>query len=229
MQSERVKNHRISRPQIKICGLKNPDEALGCVELGADAIGCVFYPPSPRNVTPDQAREIMDKLPESVGRVGVFVNRPVPEILKIVDHCGLNTVQLHGVEAPEAAETIEDLGIPVIKAVFMNGQPGIDHMAAYRVSAYLVECAGGALPGGNAMGWDWKAAADLPRERPIVLAGGLMAENVSQAISDASPDAVDVSSGVESAPGIKDLAKVRQFIQSVFQTQCKGTLRRIFR
>lgn len=218
----------LSRPQVKICGLTSVREALACAEAGADAIGCVFFPPSPRHVTDDQARSIVEALPDSACGVGVFVNEDLGAILRKVDRCGLRAVQLHGQETPDLVESLRREGITVIKTLFANAAPSFDSAPGYHASAYLVECAGGKLPGGNAMAWDWGAASPVSRAYPVVLAGGLDPRNVVSALEAAEPDAVDVSSAVESAPGRKDIHKVLQFLEAVRGKNPSKTLRKIF-
>jgi len=201
--------------QVKICGLTRVDEAVGCAALGADAIGLVFFPRSPRFVTDEQARAIVLALPPGVAKVGVFVNEDFPTIMRKVNECGLTAVQLHGKEPPPMVARLLDQGVHVFKALFANASPGLEEVARYAATAYLVECAGGPLPGGNAMTWDWGMARELARGYPTILAGGLNPINVVEAIRQACPDAVDVSSGVEMTPGRKDLEKVGQFLRRV--------------
>lgn len=199
-------------PQVKICGLTRPEEAAQCAAAGADAIGLVFFTPSPRNVTRRQARSVVDLLPQSVAAVGVFVDAGYSTIMSRVDGCGLSMVQLHGRESPGLALQLKAAGVGVIKALFVNGRPGLTDAGRFAVDGFLVECAGGPLPGGNAIAWDWGAAKGLRHEGRLVLAGGLTPENVGEAVRAALPAAVDVSSGVESSPGRKDLAKVARLI-----------------
>jgi phosphoribosylanthranilate isomerase len=214
--------------QVKICGLTRVEEALLCVEAGAHAIGCVFYTGSPRSVTEDQARAISKALPEWIWTVGVFVNESFSGIMRRVERCGLKAVQLHGQEGPELVQRLTREAVQVIKVLFANGRPSIQSAPSYNVSAFLVECGGGALPGGNALEWNWKDASRLPDMFPLILAGGLTPDNVSQAIDHSCPDAVDVSSGVEAEPGRKDPKKVKRFLQAVFQSRCPRKPRRIF-
>ncbi len=215
-------------PQVKVCGLTRVDEAVACAELGVDAIGCVFYPPSPRHVSDERAGAIVRNLPPTVCPVGVFVNEPLAVILDKIDRCALRAVQLHGRESPQLVEELQRRGVQVIKALFLNGTPYFDQYDSFAASAYLLECAGGPLPGGNALVWNWRAAADLSAKRPVILAGGLNPDNVSQAIQEASPDAVDVSSGVELSPGRKDINKVNRLLAAVTSTTCSRQPRRIF-
>ncbi|MDJ0991141.1 MAG: phosphoribosylanthranilate isomerase [Desulfobacterales bacterium] len=216
-------------PQIKICGLTRPDEAEACAAAGADAIGLVFYPPSPRNLTAGAAAQITRVLTGDVCPVGVFVNETYETVMSIAEKAGLHAVQLHGQERPPLVERLKAGGLIVIKALFFNGRP--DFTAADRYAAadaHLVECVGGPLPGGNALAWNWSAASSLSTGHPVVLAGGLNPENVSAAIADARPQAVDVSSGVEREPGRKDISRVAALCRAVARTRAAQLLRPVF-
>jgi phosphoribosylanthranilate isomerase len=206
------------KPQVKICGLTRPHEAAGCADLGADAIGLVFFPKSPRHVTRQQAKRVVDALSQPVATIGVFVNASFAFIMERAVYCGLSMVQLHGQESPELAARVQAEGLGVIKALFEGGAPGVADARAYQADAFLVECAKGALPGGNAMAWNWGAARDFGNRYPLVLAGGLSPGNVRDAIRASLPVAVDVSSGVEASPGCKDLDKVARLLAAVHET-----------
>jgi len=227
IQSEKM--HRSDfRPEIKICGLTRIDEAVACAEAGADAIGLVFYPPSPRNLTPRQAREISLALPAQTARVGVFVNSPVSDILKRVDDGRLTAVQLHGQESPEAVQELCGRGILIIKALFIHKEPLISEASRYPAAVFLVECGTGRHPGGNALTWNWSEVKPFGRSYPLILAGGLSPDTIARAVSEAGPDAVDISSGVESGPGRKDIRKVRALIQAVSHCTLDRPPRRIW-
>ena len=217
------------RPEIKICGLTRADEAVACAEAGADAIGLVFYPPSPRHLTPQQAREISMALPEHTARVGVFVNSPVSYIQKRIDECRLTSVQLHGQESPDVARELCDRGVRVIKALFIHKPPLISEAPRYPEVAFLVECGKGRLPGGNALSWNWGEVKSFGQSYPLILAGGLSPDTIARAVSEAGPDAVDISSGVESSPGRKDIQKVRALIQAISRYAMERLHRRIWR
>jgi phosphoribosylanthranilate isomerase len=217
------------RPEIKICGLTRADEAVACAEAGADAIGLVFYPPSPRHLTPQQAREISMALPDQTARVGVFVDSPVSDILKRIDDCGLTAVQLHGQESPDVVMALCDRGIRVIKALFIHKPPLICEASRYPAAAFLVECGKGRLPGGNALTWNWGEVKSFGLSYPLILAGGLSPDTISQAVFEAGPDAVDVSSGIESSPGRKDIHKVRALINAISHCTIERQPRRIWR
>lgn len=202
-------------PQVKICGLTGIDDAVQCAYLGAAAIGLVFYPKSPRFVTDDRAREICLALPDNIKKVGVFVDESYSSMMQKVEKCGINAVQLHGNESPELITGLRKENLIVIKALFLEKRPALEEAKDYDASAFLVELGKGALPGGNALSWNWEKAKNLSGKYPLILAGGLTPENVSHAVSICLPNAVDVSSGVESAPGIKDIEKVKLFISRV--------------
>jgi phosphoribosylanthranilate isomerase len=202
-------------PQVKICGLTRPLEAARCADVGADAIGLVFFPKSPRNVTPEQAEAVVGILPETVAVVGVFVDAGFSDIMSRVERCRLSMVQLHGREHPRLAARLKAEGVGVIKALFVDGRPSFEDAAEFEADGYLVECTKGPLPGGNAMAWDWGAAREFGLGHPLVLAGGLTPDNVAQAIGDALPAAIDVSSGVEASPGRKDAKRVARLITAV--------------
>ncbi|BBO92153.1 phosphoribosylanthranilate isomerase [Desulfosarcina ovata] len=206
---------RFRFPQVKICGLTRPDEAARCAALGADAIGLVFFPKSPRNVSVEQARAVVAALPDRVAAVGVFVDADFGFIMSRVEGCGLSMAQLHGRETPALVDRLTIEGVGVIKGLFIDGQPGLDAADGFAAHGFLVECAKGPLPGGNAMAWDWGAARDFGQHHPLVLAGGLTPENVAAAIAAARPAAIDVSSGVEATPGRKDADKVARLLQAV--------------
>ena len=202
---QKTKKHNC--PQVKVCGLTSVEEAVGCADLGANAIGCVFFPKSPRHLSEIQAKEISMALPSEVKKVGVFVNESFPNIMHKVEFCRLNAVQLHGRESPELVSKLLKENLLVIKALFIEGKPTLDEAETYEASAFLVECGRGVLPGGNAIEWDWKKVKSFGNKYPMILAGGLAPENISHAVSVSMPDAVDVSSGVESARAKKILAK----------------------
>lgn len=215
-------------PQIKICGLTDVSQALACAELGADAIGLVFNPKSPRNVPVETARAIADALPKHVTATGVFVNESYEGILEKAEHCGLKAVQLHGDESPELVLNLMSRGLRVIKVLYMESEPHVRDIGHYDPSAFLVECAKGILPGGNALAWNFRNIRNVRTEKPLIIAGGLDPGNIADAVLSALPDAVDVSSGVENAPGQKDLAKVASFIARVKQCDMGQQARRIF-
>ena len=194
--------------KIKICGLTNIDDALAAAALGADALGFVLAP-SPRRITPDTVRKITAALPPLVLTVGVFVDLEADEIKDLRDYCRLDAVQLQG---SETEETAAQIGGRVIKALKVGG-PGGFNTEAYPTAALLLDTYSPVQAGGTGKTFDWKLAAGPAQTRPIILAGGLTPENVAEAITTVGPYAVDVSSGVESAPGRKDHDKIERFIR----------------
>ena len=183
--------------------------------MGADAIGCIFFEKSPRNVSTETARAIRSAVPAAVRVVGVFVDADYDGVMSIVDRCGLDGVQLHGRETPETVLRLRRQGLVVLKGLYTAKAPFITDAAAYDASAFLVECGKGPLPGGNAKAWRWQDVSGFSDRHPLVLAGGLDAGTVAEAIAAADPDAVDVSSGVEIRPGVKSLEKISRFIAAV--------------
>lgn len=204
------------RPWIKICGLTDPVTAKACADLGADALGLVFFEKSPRNVSVEQAASISRALPPSAIPIGVFVDQNYDAIMKKTCQCGLKGVQLHGNEPPCLVEKLQDEGLVVIKALFAAQTPRLESYPDYiHASFILVEYGKGVLPGGNAESWDYSMCRNLSQKTGLVLAGGLDSSNVTKAVKDVCPLGIDVSSGVEKAPGVKDMKKTEQFIRTV--------------
>ncbi len=205
----------MSRVGIKVCGITRPEDGLRAAAAGADAIGIVFWPRSPRAVDVETARRIAAALPPFVVRVGVFVDAPRAVLCDVADAVGLDIVQLHGSEAPE---TLEGLSRRVIKALRVRSEADLETAARYaqRGATILLDAGKETSPGGTGERCDWSLARRA-RERvgSLVLAGGLTPENVKEAIDTVRPAAVDVSSGVESAPGRKDAARLAAFVAAV--------------
>ena len=195
--------------RVKICGITNQEDALMAVEAGADALGFVFYEKSPRHLSPLQAAAIIAQLPPFVQTVGLFVNAPVEEVNWTADFCGLDLVQLHGEESPEFCTEVDRR---VLKVFRVRDASSLSSLDKYRVAGYLLDAWSPAAPGGTGERFNWDLAAVAKGHGPVILAGGLTPDNVSQAVAKVHPYAVDVSSGVEAAPGRKDPAKVREFI-----------------
>jgi phosphoribosylanthranilate isomerase len=205
----------VKRVFVKICGITSPEDARLAAEAGADAIGLVFWPHSPRRVDAATARRIGDALPPSVVRVGVFVDAPREEMVRTAEEAGLDLLQLHGGEAPE---TLSDLPRPVLKAVRVGNDFAPQAALRYegRVAGLLLDTHREGMPGGTGETFDWSLVREVRRRSGfVVLAGGLRPDNVRAALQAVSPDGVDVSSGVERAPGRKDSAKVKAFVDAV--------------
>lgn len=197
--------------RVKICGITNAEDALAAVEAGADALGFVFHEKSPRNISPQKAAAIIATLPPFVQTVGLFVDADPERVNWVADFCGLDLVQLHGDEDPEECTEIRRR---VIKAFRIKDQSSLARLGKYHVAGYLLDAWSPDAHGGTGTTFDWELLRDIAHDRPIILAGGLDPGNVGQAVEQVRPYAVDVSSGVESAPGKKDADKVRQFIRN---------------
>ncbi len=205
---------------VKICGITNREDARAAAEAGADLVGFIFYPHSPRYVKPERAAEIVDALHReyrAVKTVGVFVDEAVGQVRAIFEECKLDLVQLHGSEAPG---TIRQFSPGVYKSLRpRDAAEAFELLARYRGvmngsrPAFIVDAFNPTRYGGTGARADWTIACEISREFPILLAGGLAPENVDAAIAEVQPWGVDVSSGVERAPGLKDHAKVRRFVQ----------------
>jgi phosphoribosylanthranilate isomerase len=208
----------MTRVRVKICGLTRLADAALAVEGGADAVGFIFVPSSARCLTRDQAGEITRALPPLVTRVGVFVDMPVADVERIADAAHLDVLQLHGDEDPAMYAA---LGRRVIKAVALGSVAALETASALDPAVVpLVDAApADGARGGTGRTADWDLASRLAARRPVVLAGGLTPANVGDAIRRVRPWAVDVSSGVESAPGIKSPEKLRLFLARVREIQ----------
>ena len=205
------------RTRVKICGITRPEHARAAAGAGADAIGLVFYEPSPRYVSRDRARAVCEALPPLVSVVGVFVNPEPREIEAAVEGLPVDLLQFHGEEPPELCA---EAGRPYVKAVRVRNRDDIvDAGARYTdARALLLDAHHDALWGGTGSRFDWNVVPD-DVGRPIVLAGGLTPENVAGAIRAVRPFAVDVSGGVESAPGEKDARRMERFMKEVASAQ----------
>jgi phosphoribosylanthranilate isomerase len=201
------------KTQVKICGVTNVADALAAAGAGADLIGLNFYEKSPRYVTLATAAEISRALPPFVQRVGVFVNPAEDLVMRAIAGCGLNLLQFHG---DESSDFCTQFGLMSLKAIRVRDEKTLETMANYHTDAFLLDAYSPANLGGTGEKFNWELAVAAQKfGKPIFLAGGLTAENVAEAVKQVRPFAVDVSSGVESAPGKKDHAKVRAFIQAV--------------
>ena len=202
--------------RIKICGITHLDDALMAIEAGADALGFVFVPNTPRYIHPEQAGSIIDQLPPFITTVGLFVNTEQQGIEAIADGCRLNLIQLHGDEPPDLCVA---LSRRVIKAFRVKDESSVSRLSDYRVSAYLLDTYVKGALGGTGKAFDWNLALKAKLYGRIILAGGLNPDNVASAVLQVRPYGVDVSSGVEASPGRKDPAKVKAFIRAVRETE----------
>jgi len=209
--------NKIKRTRVKVCGITRVEDALNAVESGADAIGLVFYEKSPRYITVKKAVEIAESLPPFVSKVALFVNASDEVIRTVLDIVPVDILQFHG---EESQKICQGYGWPYIKAIRMRDDVDLlklSHVYA-DASALLLDSFVEGTQGGTGQKFDWsRVPADL--DKPIILAGGLTAENVAAAITEVSPYAVDVSGGVEIEKGIKDAAKIEEFIQEVLHAK----------
>ena len=204
---------------IKICGLTNLDDAKAALDAGADLLGFVLYPKSPRYITALQMRSLLDRLPGSVRAVGVFVNGRPGGIHKVAADCGLYAVQIHGDESPEG---FADMLPRVWRAVRFSGGTYHPTPESWLAARYVLDASAPGRYGGTGKKIDWVVAGKFARKFPAMLAGGLTPENVVEAIRTVRPLGVDVTSGVEASPGKKDHARLTQFIsraRNVYRTE----------
>ena len=204
--------------QIKICGITNLDDALAAVAAGADALGFNFYKPSPRYITPQSAREMVDRLPASILAVGVFVNEETPESVRnIASEAGVAALQLHGDESPAYCRELADRFVIKTLAVSTNFDNRMVH--AYETQAVMLDTKDNALRGGTGRRFDWSIAQQVTKQvnqlgKKLFLAGGLSPENIAEAIETVRPYAVDACSALENKPGIKDHTRLRAFVHA---------------
>jgi phosphoribosylanthranilate isomerase len=204
--------------RVKVCGITRLEDAELAAELGAWAIGFVLWPQSPRAADTAAAAVIAAVMRRRVELVGVFVNATLDEVAHAADELHLTHVQLHGDEGPSyCAEAGRRTGAKVIKAVRVSSAADFQDLERYHTDFHMLDTAVRGLRGGTGRTWDWALAARRRRHVPVILSGGLHADNVAAGIAAVEPWAVDVSSGVEAAPGVKDHAKLRTFMAAVPQ------------
>lgn len=204
---------------VKICGLSDPQNLQTAIEAGARYVGFVFYDPSPRNVSFDTAWNLARAVPTGVRSVGLFVDPTDGQLERIVTGIQLDMIQLHGNETPGRINEIKErYKMPVMKAIRVASQDNLKDVAGFEAAAdwllFDSQPEQAALPGGTGHKFDWSILKGRTFSKPWMLGGGLNAENVADAIAQLSPDAVDVSSGVESSPGQKDATKIQEFIRA---------------
>jgi len=199
--------------KVKICGLTNVEDALAAIEAGADFLGFVLWEKSPRFVTIETAREIARQLPPATQRVGVFVDARVEQVMFSLRICDFGALQFHGQESPSFCQ---QFSVMTIKAFRVRDAASLQALSGYDTDAVLLDSQVEGKPGGTGETFDWSLAAAAKKfNKPIFLAGGLTPQNVAAAVRAAHPFAVDVSSGVEAAPGKKDPRKMRDFVAAV--------------
>lgn len=199
--------------QVKICGMTNLEDALCAAQNGAAALGFIFHPPSPRYIDPQKAREIIDRLPSHLVKVGVFVNEKEQVISQIFKDCRLDMLQLHGDETPEFCRRFP--ARRVIKALELRNEEDLGRVGRYDVAAILVDTRHAGLYGGTGMTSNWDLAQKVVK--PVILSGGLKEDNVLEGLQKVRPAALDINSGVEERPGKKDAIKIKQIMQIIQQ------------
>jgi phosphoribosylanthranilate isomerase len=205
---------------VKICGITDDEAMDAVVDSGADMVGLVFFPPSPRAVTPERAAELVELAPEELLKVGLFVDADDRTLDAVLTHVRLDLLQFHGHETAERIEAVRlEYGLPVMKVIPVATAVDLDAASAFTASAdrllFDAKAPKGAdRPGGNATAFDWAVLAGRKWPLPWMLAGGLEPANVAEAIRISGAPGVDVSSGVESAPGVKDPARIRAFVKA---------------
>lgn len=211
-----IVNQRI---RIKICGTTRLDDAVTAIKLGVDALGFIFYEKSPRSIDPEEAKLIIEELPPLVATVGVFVDKKRKEVEEIVQYCGLGYAQLHGQETPKYCERLIRYAAPcqVLKAIRVNSSLKADDIEPYNdiVHGFLLDTYRQDAVGGTGETFDWSLIKQLGLRRPYLLAGGLDADNIEQALEGVRPYGVDVNSGLELSPGIKDHKLIKKFVKKV--------------
>jgi phosphoribosylanthranilate isomerase len=208
--------------KIKICGIKTAKDALAAMDAGADLIGFNFYPKSPRSIGVGTCRDIMTVMRKygHITYVGVFVNATIAEVRATMETCGLSLAQLHGDETAEMLKSLNGKAFKAFRGVPVNP----DGFTRNDAPAFLVDASVKGEYGGTGIAADWSAAAELAKQYPLLLAGGLTPENVAEAVQRVHPWGVDVASGVESAPGVKDAAKMKEFVQAVMRLKISQPL-----
>jgi len=213
------------RTRVKVCGTTNADDAMLAAELGVDALGFIFFPKSPRNIAFTDAAAIIRNLPILIDRVGVFVN-PTLDMVREGVSTGLSVLQLHGTEPPELCRELKTIypGCRIIKAFRVGDQTQAVEFTPYAsvVDAYLLDTYVKGSEGGTGLVFDWSIIKKLDLQLPFLLAGGLNVDNISEAVCNVNPYAVDVNSGIESAPGKKDHNALRQLMHKIAQAAVSG-------
>ncbi len=202
--------------RVKICGITRVEDALAAVEVGADALGFIFVRSSPRFVSNEVARVIIQELPPFVTPIGVFVDPSDADVRSSIAATGIRYVQLHGSETPEFQRA---LPVPAYKAFRVDGGFQVSHLDRYPGPAYMLDTFVAGRAGGTGRTFDWKIAIEAKKRGLIILSGGITPANVGEAIHEVAPFAIDVNSGVESSPGVKDKAKLQLLFSKIHEAE----------
>ena len=207
--------------RVKICGIKQPEQGKAIAIAGATALGFICVPNTPRYVTKQQIRAVVEQLPKQIDKIGVFANSSVEEICQIVEFAGLTGVQLHGDESPEFCHQLRSMlpDIEIIKALRIKNSQALEQVEIYfsSVDTLLLDAYNPQMLGGTGATLDWKTLQQFQPGCPWLLAGGLTPDNVLDALKQVNPNGIDLSSGVERAPGDKDLGKVAKLFERLGQ------------
>lgn len=206
---------------LKICGVTRAEDAGELIELGVHALGVNFWPESKRFLSVATAAPILDACRGRIIRVGVFVNAEPSLARQLFEHGLIDIAQFHGDESPEYCAAFADAGLPFIKAIGVRGEGSLENVAAYRASAILLDTPAPGTYGGTGETFDWSYARDFVATHPdiaVLLAGGITPENAAEAVSQVHPAALDVASGAELSPGVKDLVKVKALMAALSST-----------
>ncbi|MBS4027324.1 MAG: phosphoribosylanthranilate isomerase [Ignavibacteriales bacterium] len=210
--TNKLTNELTNKPFVKICGITNFEDALYCTELGANYLGFIFYERSPRNISIESAKEIVQQFPKEIKKVGVFVNKDSLGIKRIIENVGLDMIQLSG---NEKVQDCFGFDVPVMKSLSINSQEDFEYAKQFSVEAILVDSKTENEFGGTGLLSNWEMAKRLKSFHEIFLAGGLNPGNIRKAIATVQPFAVDVNSGVEKSPGKKDREKIKILFQEL--------------
>jgi phosphoribosylanthranilate isomerase len=202
--------------KVKICGITRREDAAAAVQAGADALGFIFVPSSKRWISPEEARTIIAGLPGHVTPVGVFANASRAEIRDTAERTGIRLIQLHGDESPEQ---VSGYSLPIWKAFRVGPAFHVGGLAEYRVDGFLLDTYVEGIQGGTGRQFDWEIAIAAKRYGPIILSGGITPDNIAAAVTRVAPFAIDVNSGVESSPGIKDRTQIVRLFNALRRTK----------
>lgn len=207
-----------SKTSLKICGVTQMEDAMALIDLGVHALGVNFWPKSKRYISPESAKSFLSQFAGKIVRVGVFVNA-APELpQRLLESDQIDIAQFHGDETPEYCALFADASLPFIKAIGVKNKASLANIAAYRASAILLDTPAPGVYGGTGETFDWTHAQDFITQHPntpVLLAGGITPDNVTEAIDQVHPCALDIASGAEKSPGIKDMEKVKALVAAV--------------
>ena len=204
---------------IKVCGITSLSDAEMVIDLGVSAVGFIFYDKSPRSISIEKAKSISNNISDSVHRVGVFVNNSFDFINRAISQVSLSSIQLHGDETPKFCTHFD---VPIIKALRISNKKNFQNLNEYQVKGLLFDSSSKGLYGGSGKTFNWSLLKKFSNEIPFILSGGLNPENVKSAVNQIFPSAIDVNSGVESSPGVKDLLRIKKLMKELSSTKDTG-------